>query len=147
MGSGPGVSDLKETEVIDIEHVFNQCKNLSSYPFDIGYTAFGLMNGSPLICGGYNTTGRTNQCYIFKEDKFQHFTNMKHIRSSAWGIFINRDTFWISGGYDPHFQAQNTTEFVFLNGTVGPGPNLPAPYARHCKVNLYNYLYAHKITP
>ena len=67
LGSIPGVSDSSEIEVIDIDQPFKRCEKLSEYPFEIGFNAFGLMNGSPLICGGYKKTEpiRTNECYIY----------------------------------------------------------------------------------
>jgi hypothetical protein len=47
---------------------------------------------------------------------------------------IDENTFWVSGGYNMDFQEQDTTEFIFSNGTVEPGPKLPRAYSRHCKV-------------
>ena len=67
-------------------------------------------------------------------EKFQHFADMEYIRSSVPGIMINENTFWVSGGYNMDFQEQDTTEFIFSNGTVEPGPKLPTAYSRHCKV-------------
>ena len=67
-------------------------------------------------------------------EKFRHFADMENIRSSVPGIMINENTFWVSGGYNLDFQEQDTTEFIFSNGTVAPGPKLPRNYSRHCKV-------------
>ena len=61
---------------------------------------------------------------------------MSKIRSSVPGIMLNKDTFWVSGGYDLDFQEQDTTEFIFANGTVRMGPNLPKNMSRHCKVSI-----------
>ena len=67
LGSIPGVSDTKETELIDIDQAFSRCKSLGEYPLEIGYNAYGLMKGQPLICGGYKKTEptRTNECYLY----------------------------------------------------------------------------------
>ena len=67
LGSIPGVSDTKETELIDIDQAFSRCKSLGKYPLEIGYNAYGLMKGQPLICGGYKKTKpiRTNACYLY----------------------------------------------------------------------------------
>ena len=67
LGSIPGVSDTKETELIDIDQAFSRCKSLGKYPLEIGYNAYGLMKGQPLICGGYKKTKpiRTNECYLY----------------------------------------------------------------------------------
>ena len=68
---------------------------------------------------------------------------MEYIRSSVPGIMIDENTFWVSGGYNMDFQEQDTTEFIFSNGTVEPGPKLPTAYSRHCKVN---FIYSEKAT-
>ena len=67
-------------------------------------------------------------------EKFRHFADIEYIRSSVPGIMIDENTFWVSGGYNMDFQEQDTTEFIFSNGTVEPGPKLPTAYSRHCKV-------------
>lgn len=62
---------------------------------------------------------------------------MNHIRSSVAGATLNNGTvLWVTGGYEAKFKDQKTTEFVYFNGTVRPGPNLPESRARHCIVHL-----------
>ena len=48
--------EKNEVFVIDIENATNTCENLPSYPLEVYGATGGVMNGSPLICGGY--TGR-----------------------------------------------------------------------------------------
>ena len=69
LGSIPGVSDENEIEVIDLDQPFKRCESMREYHLEIGYNAFGLMNGTPLICGGYRKADpiRTNECWIYNK--------------------------------------------------------------------------------
>ena len=42
------------TQVIDTGNSENTCSNMSPYPIKMTATTGGVINGSPIICGGYN---------------------------------------------------------------------------------------------
>ena len=50
---------------------------------------------------------------------------------------VNLDLALKTGGHDS--QWLDTTEFVYLNGTIVYGPKLPASRERHCMVALNDY--------
>ena len=46
-------------QVVDMTPSSTACSNLPSYPTSIALSAGGIVNGSPLICGGLLPTGNT----------------------------------------------------------------------------------------
>ena len=81
------------TEVIDLENEHAVCHELvkSSYPAQ-GATG-GLINGKPMICGGFYEdplTGGSNRCFIAGETETQPIT-MASGRSYPASISISRD--------------------------------------------------------
>ena len=58
---------------------------------------------------------------------------MKHKKCFAASVVMN-GVLMVTGGYDGSFLA--ATEFIYPNGTVGSGPNLPTPREGHCMVTL-----------
>merc|ERR1712172_148560 len=59
-------SSTNKSQVIDVSTSSTACENLPSYPFAMSYAAGGVVNGSPIICGGYRYgVGPTNSCHRF----------------------------------------------------------------------------------
>merc|ERR1719400_466737 len=52
-------------------------------------------------------------------------------------LMISSDIMWITGGYTGS-TTTSSTEYLFGNGTIKAGPNLPVPLNYHCVVRLDN---------
>ena len=79
------------SEVIDIDHEYSECDELSNSPHPIEGAAGGLVSGKPIICGGFNEnplTGGSNKCFTLGEN--QPIT-MEHERSYPSSISITKD--------------------------------------------------------
>jgi len=102
----------------------DQCSNVDiTFPIHLFYGATGAMvSNTPLVCGGdyYDDGDKDNQgCYKLVENKMEFIGNMSTTRLGAASIPVNH-TLWLTGGH-----GESTTEFVALDGTTKPGPDLP----------------------
>ena len=70
----PGGSATK-TEIINTDNSSLTCKDPEEYPLQV-YGAVGGMASLPVICGGYDGSGKINQCYRMKSGKWNHFANL-----------------------------------------------------------------------
>jgi len=103
--------------------------------------AGGVINNTPIICGGYRPIGSPRQqksCYRFNENSnsWNFHTNMKTRRSWHAATVIN-DSLFISGGHDGS-NVLASTEFILADRTVTSGPNLPVARYGHCMVTLHD---------
>ena len=131
-----GYSDLDSVETIRIreakeEETVQTCvKSVPPYPVKIGYAAGAtLINGEPLICGGYP---RTEKCYKLVKNEWQEAPQLPSARFSLKMATTDETTF-ISGGYD----GSRLNEFHQLKGgswhSLTP---LPIKVNSHCLVAL-----------
>ncbi len=97
-----------------------------------------IQNGQipvPVICGGL-----TNQCY--RVGSQEPFAYMMEQRKDAASVVLSNERLWITGGgTGGDFGCKHdlfTTEFVYLNGTVEQGPDLPNSEETnsHCLVKI-----------
>ena len=129
-----------KSQVIDVKSSSTACANLPSYPFSMYGGAGGVVNGSPIICGGYRNKGsprRTESCYRFDRNStsWKFHSNMTSIRYYHAATVV-KDVLFISGGLYSSNLA--TTEYIYSNGTVQSGPNLPLGRHGHCTVTLHD---------
>ena len=130
-------------QVIDLSST-NSCTSLTAYPLKIDGLTGGLLDGRPLLCGGWgkasDESSYTVQSACYQYDK----------SSQAWNLFANMNTerdfsasalinggLWVVGGetYEDYLES---TEFIYSNGSAINGPNLPATRSEHCMVTLNN---------
>ena len=131
------------SQVVDL-HSPKQCSNLPPYPLKLRGATGVILNGSPLICGGYgrasgsNSSTSQSSCYMFDKilQKWKHYSNMNTVRNVAASALIG-ETMWVTGGYQAGIHLK-TTEFIHPNGTVTSGPTLPDGRSTHCLVNLHD---------
>ena len=114
------------------------CSNLPSYPFNLHIAAGGVINGTPIICGGYSSGGIIrDSCYVFDKSKNSwkfHCSLMS--KRSHHGFTVLKDALFITGGYYGSFLA--SSEYIYANGTVESGPNLPEARHEQCMVTLHD---------
>ncbi len=100
-----------------------------------------------IVCGGFfeDDSGISDRCYLLgRPTEDEPFATMTIPRGGAFSIPVfNGTALWITGGavkihsYSG-FRVTSTTEYVFNNGSVVPGPNINGHFAFHCMVRLDN---------
>ena len=140
-----------DCEVIDIQDPERNCSNIPSYPISIWTGSGGIVSGIPMICGGelydegFEGRKMSDVCYAFnvKTNSWTLVANLAGQRSDFASAPI-KDALWITGGkvrtsVNETIQSEDaSTEFVHVNGSVSPGPNLPYARDHHCMVTLHN---------
>ena len=116
------------------------CANLPSYPYSIYGAAGGVINNTPIICGGNgrNDSPREQEsCYRFNENSNSwDYHSTLTARRYQYAASVIKDTLFISGGQD--FFTLASTEFIHADGSVTSGPNLPVARWGHCMVTLHD---------
>ena len=143
MASGSGDGDFQDySQVVDMKST-NSCPNLNSYPLKMSAATGGLVNGSPVICGGY---GRANgessdnsqsSCYSF-DTLSQAWTLLAEMNTKRYypSSVVTNKGLWVTGGMNNGGHYLASTEYIYINGSVINGPNLPSARYGHCMVTL-----------
>ena len=102
------------------------------------YGGGGLLNDTPVICGGYYTGKVYNYesaCYYHNKitNAWKLLGNMHNARSE-FGFAQLNGGFWVTGGHAPSLTT--STEIIHLNGTISLDKPLPTVQAGHCMVTL-----------
>ena len=128
-------------EVVDILSN-RKCKTLSNLPHKYYIGAGDIVDGSPLICGGYDRDSKATShgCYAHDRstDKWNHVANMKTARVLHTAVSLG-DTLWVVGGQNTEYTVDlSSTEYVYMDGRVTQGPNLPYTAKEHCMTKLHD---------
>lgn len=138
-GSSSG-SYTDECQVIDVSSS-TSCGNLPSHPYFLSSAAGGVINNTPIICGGSIYSGSPREqdsCYRFNENSNSwHLHSTMTARRGTLAATVIKDKLFISGGYDDSGPLAST-EFIHADGTVTNGPDLPATRYGHCMVTLHD---------
>jgi len=112
----------------------NSC-SLPPVPKAFSQGTGGVVDNSIILCGGNNGEERFSTCHIFdNESKSWKTTNMNSRRNGPASAPLN-GALWVSGGYDGNRDLL-TSEIIYPNGTVTPGPLLPSKMSFHSVVTL-----------
>jgi len=128
-----------KSQLIDVSSESTACANLPSYPFATDYAAGGVVNGSPIICGGRRSSReRTDSCHRFdrNSNSWELHSTMTSRRAGHASTVV-KNALFITGGNDGSSRLA-TTEYIYANGTVQSGPNLPESRSAHCSVTLHD---------
>merc|ERR1712048_829000 len=92
-----------------------------------------------ILCGGsIDGEGATSECQIFeKESSSWKMTKMSRRRYGPASAPLS-GALWVTGGFDENDNGLSTSELIYPNGQVIPGPSLPSEMAYHCMVTLDN---------
>lgn len=123
----------------------NSCSNISPYPLELQYATGVVLYGSPLICGGYgrksgeSSNAYQSSCYIHHRSSnlwklHATMTSTRRHLSSA----VTDGALWVTGGQTDGNSNLKSTEYIFSDGTVTNGPNLPTGRYGHCMVTLHD---------
>jgi len=105
----------------------------------MSYATGGVVNGSPIICGGWRSNGeKTDSCHRFDKNanSWKFHSTMKSKRNRHASTVVNNALFITGGNTGRNILA--TTEYIYANGTVQSGPNLPEARHGHCSVTLHD---------
>ena len=110
---------LDSTEVVDLK----SGKIFSMAPLGRrtdGATG-GLLDGLPVICGGYND----KQIHSIAKDQSKFLGQLSVRRWRAASVVLSNNTLWVTGGFDQSHNYLKTTELVTKDGQTSQGPDLP----------------------
>jgi len=105
----------------------------SSFPEGVEGAAAGFLDGANIVCGGSDS----DLCYALQEGdnnnwEWVEFTNVTARRHHA--IVSLPDKLWIMGGLDADDMPLASTEYVYADGSVEAGPDMPAALAKMCAI-------------
>ena len=125
-------SSSRKTEVVNLAGQ-DICLNLEDFPIGLYGGVGANINGTPVVCGGYDGSKSLNKCYHFINGNWAETTTMRERREYATSIVYN-NRMHIMGGYDGGRLA--STEILDGNGSE-EGPDLPIAIYYHAitKVN------------
>ena len=111
------------------------CSDLSSYPFPISGAVGGLLDGNPVICGGYSSSIESS-CYKYNKtsDTWNFHGNMKHTRYHHASTVVD-GTLMVTEGYSDGYHS---TEYIGADGSALSGQNLPGGRYGHRAVTLHD---------
>ena len=131
-----------KAEIVTLHNSQNQNCNLKEDfpPHNRGTTtAYGVLEGVPLICGG-RKGGNVNQACVaigHPDLKIQ----MLEKREFTSGIVLNypSKSLWVTGGLSRvnAGKGHSSSEFIYLNKPAEKGPDLPFEIHGHCMIK-YN---------
>ena len=98
------------SEVIDLIDPNLSCSNLESAPDERWASVGGLLNGRPIICGGFNGTDSFKDCFFVQGDHDKEIS-MTQIRSFATAINLK-------GTRNPASRASKRARLVAMYITV-----------------------------
>lgn len=81
------------------------------------YAVGGLINETPIICGGKDS------CILFGQTKT--YIKMQEKRSTAISVVLNETTLWILGGWNDSGTVSSTELITLDAATSVNGPALP----------------------
>ena len=126
--SGWNGSSMDSTEVIDLT-TGKAFKVPSLGRRTFGATG-GLLDGLPLVCGGYDD----DQIQSINKEESKSLGQLTVQRGSAASVVLSNNTLWVTGGYDQ--SGKKTTELVTKEGKTSKGPDLPLALYGHAIVAI-----------
>merc|ERR1711997_799997 len=117
--------------------------NTGDFPDGIQEATGNMVDGMPLLCGGIGGEravryDKSANCYILRDGVWNQYTKLNEKRQTAASSVVTKngkEALFVTGGYDGD-KYLKTTEFVFSDGTVIPGPELPEARNGHCMAQL-----------
>ena len=102
------------------------------------------VDGKPVICGGYTGGGSmgynfANHWYILKNGLWSQLAKMSEKRRNLASVSLTRNgknALFVTGGRDDDIYQKQTTEFIYSNGDVEQGPDLPGTVSSRFKKDL-----------
>ena len=121
---------MANSEVLDLVNNTLSCQNLAPFAKRTYGATGGLVDGVPLICGGYGS-GYSDECYRITKAQTSLVTTMSSQRLYAASVALE-NKLWVMGGWSGSIY-HITSEYIETSGTTS-GPNLPYGVERHAAV-------------
>ena len=86
----------KKTEIVDLSNPKIKCDYLAEVPQRSGSVG-GLIDGKPLICGGYLSGHPLADCFSVDGTKFERKSFLTQQRAFAASVLLNSKTLWVVG--------------------------------------------------
>ena len=131
-----------QTKVIDMKNETFECE-LPNYPFGVSYAIGGIINGSPMVCGGYKFRNRKNPgCYSLVQGTWQKSAELNTtsgLDEKETGNVIYNGKLLISGGYEPlDSELLIGNQDIYQTPWFGP---LPSELSYYCNIQLNSTAY------
>ncbi len=141
VAGGVGGYETRETLILDLSGENLQCDSMAGLPeTDVEGATGGLLveEGElpvPIICGGAihideHNTIYSKKCHRLGAD-IEPIAQMREPRKWAASVVLNNEWLWITGGATSDHVDIGSTEFVYFDGTVEQGPDLPCEKEDH----------------
>ena len=119
--------------MIDLQSM-KMCRKLPGYPQSTGYGCAGVVDGSILVCGSYDSDEPF--CYTYNKDQ-NRWKFLTSLRSAAVysGCAVINGALLLTGGHTGYYVTPKT-KMVYPDGKINHGPKLLQPRYHHCAVNL-----------
>ena len=111
------------------------------------YAAGGLIDNTPIVCGGvdvqvnqfgqYKFGDYIGECVLIGKSKKFPMVSKRYTHTA---VNLDSSRIWILGGSNSDVSYLNTTEIVSINKSV-KGIDLPLPWRFGCAVNVNNKIY------
>ena len=132
IATGSPSSSATKTEVVDVVNG-ESCADLADFPLE-NYGAVGAnLHGTPVVCGGRDSSGSLKTCYKYSNDGWQQFASMNEKRAFFAGV-MHKNKFHVFGGWD--YSRSKTTELISIDGGVEYGPELPEAVSGHAITSI-----------
>ena len=117
-------------EIVDLLNPNTKYELLVGNMLKIGYATGGLLQNSPIVCGGF-MVDHESPGFVIGQPEME--IKMIEERIGAASVVLNQSKLWIVGGcnYDHDL---NSTEFVKLSEPSVKGPDLPFTIQTHAMI-------------
>jgi len=134
----------KVSTFLDPKTSSNIVCNTGEFPTGLEDATGNTVDGKPVICGGYTGGGSmgynfADHCYILKNGLWSQLAKMSEKRRNLASVSLTRNgknALFVTGGRDDDIYQKQTTEFIYSNGDVEQGPDLPEARRGHCMAQL-----------
>ena len=134
--SGYPTSSARKTEIVDVINGLT-CSDMADFPVEL-YAAVGAnLGGTPVVCGGFGSSGASKKCFKFKNSVWEEYASMNEKKYRAAAV-IHNDKLHVFGGayYSGGWIKLQTTETINVDGEVSYGPDLPTAVQQHAMTKI-----------
>ena len=136
----PGIILVISEGPYEIVNLFNPKKKYGlkvggQYVPSVGLSVGGILQKSPIICGGFANGWIMKNCFVIGQPRLE--MNMDIQRQAAASCVLSNDTLWVVGGETGISQGSvslRSTEFIKLGYPSLKGPDMPFTINRHCMI-------------
>ena len=114
-------------EIVDLLNPNAKYQLLANNVPRVNYATGGLLQNSPIVCGGFNWRF-SKDCVVIGQPEMK----MIEERDSAASVVLDQNTLWVVGGYNGNRLC--STEFIKLGQPSAKGPDLPFTISYHSMI-------------